>query len=245
MSKYDVDLVKKFASLNKERIEKTAKINPEIGNLIKQIIASMIEEEPKSISPNERIYQFLLNEGADGFFSNEWGVWYSVNTITRDEIILQDSSEKNYTVIEYENLLYKLGERLIPTGKPKFEVGETVIISNDSLPENGKEGEILKISKNNADEPYKYFIDLSPALSTIKENDLLKVGLKPAKVIKPKQTVNANPTPVEIEISNMTQDQLLNLKSEIEETMMYLEDGDQEKNDLEIQLELVNLYLEN
>lgn len=245
MSNYDVSLVKKFASLNKERINETIKNYPEIGNLIKQIIESIIQEEPKSISPNEKIYQFLLNEGADGFFSKNLGFWYSVNTITREDIILQDSSEKNYTIIEYEDLFEKLGEELIPTVKPKFKVGDTVIISNVSQSENGKEGKIFKIHKDKADEQYSYDIEFSNFVQNFKESELEKYKAKKSKAIKPKQTVNPNPTPVEIEISNMTQAQLLTLKEEIEETMTYLEDGDQEKNDLEIQLELVNLYLEN
>ena len=44
MSYYDAEMVKKFATLNKELIEKTAKDHPEIGNLIKQIIESITEE---------------------------------------------------------------------------------------------------------------------------------------------------------------------------------------------------------
>ena len=44
MSYYDVEMVKKFATLNKELIEKTAKDHPEIGGLIKQIIESITEE---------------------------------------------------------------------------------------------------------------------------------------------------------------------------------------------------------
>jgi len=44
MSNYDVEMVKKFATLNKELIEKTAKDHPEIGGLIKQIIESITEE---------------------------------------------------------------------------------------------------------------------------------------------------------------------------------------------------------
>lgn len=44
MSYYDAEMVKKFATLNKELIEKTAKDHPEIGNLIKEIIESITEE---------------------------------------------------------------------------------------------------------------------------------------------------------------------------------------------------------
>jgi hypothetical protein len=43
----------------------------------------------------------------------------------------------------------------------------------------------------------------------------------------------------------MTQEQLKTEKEGIEEALTYMDDDDEEKNDLEIQLELVNLYLEN
>jgi hypothetical protein len=61
----------------------------------------------------------------------------------------------------------------------------------------------------------------------------------------PKKTVNPTPSPAEIEFSNMTQEQLKIEKEGIEEALSYMDEDDDEKNDLEIQLELVNLYLEN
>jgi hypothetical protein len=79
----------------------------------------------------------------------------------------------------------------------------------------------------------------------VKESELEKSKAKTPKTITPKKTVNPTPSPAEIEYSNMTQEQLKTEKEGIEEALTYMDDDDEEKNDLEIQLELVNLYLEN
>jgi hypothetical protein len=385
MSNYDVSLVKKFASLNKERINETIKNYPEIGNLIKQIIESITGEEPiaqqqayipvstdgarwvkipkaeelkstiqkgfnlenkadslflllnneastdgllvlgdfyqlqedpdnrkqynylyKPLKEDETslkfvvndnfqkyfdvdevyvtvpknfyfdedllkkflidldisnlndfkklklltnlenalIFDFLLEEGADGFFSKQEKSWFKVNNITVDNIVLEDYFGRK-TPFLFEKLYKELTSNLYPAPKPKFTVGDRVMAIESSQYSDKGTGVILETFYDAESKMYSYDIEFSNFVQNLKESELEKSKVKKSKAIKPKQTVNPNPTPVEIEISNMTQAQLLTLKEEIEETMTYLEDGDQEKNDLEIQLELVNLYLEN
>jgi hypothetical protein len=60
-----------------------------------------------------------------------------------------------------------------------------------------------------------------------------------------KSTLPTPTTPKELEISQMSKEQLKQLKEEFEETLTYLEDGDPEKNDLLGQIKFLNLYLEN
>ena len=61
----------------------------------------------------------------------------------------------------------------------------------------------------------------------------------------PKSILPTPTTPEELEISQMSKEQLKQLKEEFEETLTYLEDGDPEKNDLLGQIKFLNLYLEN
>jgi hypothetical protein len=193
---------------------------------------------------NELIFDFLLEEGADGFFSKQEKSWFKPNNITVDNIVLEDYFGRK-TPFLFEKLYKELTSNLYPAPKPKFTVGDKVMaIENNKYSDKGT-GQILETLYNTVEKIYTYDVEFSNIVVNLKESELEKSKVKKSKAIKPKQTVNPNPTPVEIEISNMTQAQLLTLKEEIEETMTYLEDGDQEKNDLEIQLELVNLYLEN
>jgi hypothetical protein len=193
---------------------------------------------------NALIFDFLLEEGADGFFSKQEKSWFKPNNITVDNIVLEDYFGRK-TPFLFEKLYKELTSNLYPAPKPKFTTGDKVMaIENNKYSDKGT-GQILETLYNTVEKIYTYDVEFSNIVVNLKESELEKSKVKKSKAIKPKQTVNPNPTPVEIEISNMTQAQLLTLKEEIEETMTYLEDGDQEKNDLEIQLELVNLYLES
>jgi hypothetical protein len=224
---FDEDLLKKFL------------IDLDISNLSDNKKLKLLKN-----LENELIFDFLLEEGADGFFSKQEKSWFKPNNITVDNIVLEDYFGRK-TPFLFEKLYKELTSNLYPAPKPKFTVGDKVMaIENNKYSDKGT-GQILETLYNTVEKIYTYDVEFSNIVVNLKESELEKSKAKKPKAIKPKQTVNPNPTPVEIEISNMTQDQLLALKDEIEETMTYLEDGDQEKNDLEIQLELVNLYLES
>ena len=135
--------------------------------------------------------------------------------------------------------------------KPKFKEGDIVKVLND--PElSVSTGEVLAIELWEVKKEYYYSVKAGNITKKYLESDLEKSEPQVAAItpqtpitIVPKKTVNPTPSPAEIEFSNMTQEQLRIEKEGIEEALSYMDDDDDEKNDLQIQLELVNLYLEN
>jgi hypothetical protein len=225
------------------------------GKFLEQFVAffpkrgALTDEELQELSDvlsNKAIYNFLENLGKNGFWYSEEASWFKPNIVTKEEVVLDDEYGKTLR-FDPDFLKVELGINLVPAPKPKFSMGDKVMVTALGTYK-GETGTIIKRTWSEAVKTYSYEVELSSKADSFYEDQLekyTKPTTKKAKTIKPKQTVNSNPTPAEIEISNMTQDQLQTLKSEIEETLTYLEEGDVEKNDLEIQLELVNLYLEN
>jgi hypothetical protein len=203
------------------------------------------------------IYLFLKAEGYLGFFKFSEGYgksipmgWYETIEIDLDKVALQDVNDKIYT-IEFKNLGLEVGTDLTAIEKPKFKEGEIVKVLND--PELlVSTGEVLAIELWEVKKQYYYNVKAGNLNKKYLESDLEKAEPQVApitpqtpKTITPKKTVNPTPSPAEIEFSNMTQEQLKTEKEGIEEALSYMNDDDDEKNDLEIQLELVNLYLKN
>jgi hypothetical protein len=193
---------------------------------------------------NELIFDFLLNEGADGFFSQQEKTWFKSNNVMVDNIVLEDYFGRKSPYL-FEKLYRELGSFLEPAQKPKFTVGDKVMAIESSQYSDKGTGEIWKTYYDAEGKTYSYDIEFSNIVMKVKESELEKSKAKTPKTITPKKTVNPTPSPAEIEYSNMTQEQLKTEKEGIEEALTYMDDDDEEKNDLEIQLELVNLYLEN
>lgn len=193
---------------------------------------------------NELIFDFLLNEGADGFFSQQEKTWFKSNNVMRDNIVLEDYFGRKSPYL-FEKLYREIGSFLEPAQKPKFTVGDKVTAIEGSQYSDKGTGEILLTFYYAEAKKYSYDIEFSNIVINLDESELEKSTAKKPKTITPKKTINPTPSPAEIEYSNMTQEQLKTEKEGIEEALSYMEDADEEKNDLEIQLELVNLYLEN
>jgi hypothetical protein len=206
---------------------------------------------------NTMIYLFLKTEGYLGFYKASEGYgkaipmgWYETLEIDSEQVALQDVNNKIYT-IQFKNLRLEVFTVLTAMEKPKFKEGDIVKVLND--PElSVSTGEVLAIELWEVKKEYYYSVKAGNITKKYLESDLEKSEPQVAAItpqtpitIVPKKTVNPTPSPAEIEFSNMTQEQLRIEKEGIEEALSYMDDDDDEKNDLQIQLELVNLYLEN
>ena len=205
---------------------------------------------------NVMISNFLELEAANGFFDKKSNRWWIPAEISKTRVAIDDFNGE-IKVIKKENLYDELGafgeQRLIPARKPKFKVGEEVYI-----PYNDQQGKIGGYKYDEKEEVYSYLIELPSKQSFYATEDQITLAKsKPSAPPTPKSPTAKKPktpaptpapTPVsaeEKEISEMTQLELKQLKTDIEETLPFLDEGDAEKKELEIQLELVNLYLEN
>jgi hypothetical protein len=193
---------------------------------------------------NELIYDFLLNEGADGFFTQQEKTWFKSNNVMVDNIVLEDYFGRKSPYL-FEKLYREIGSSLEPARKPKFTVGDKVMAIESSQYSDKGTGKILETLYNTVGKIYTYDVEFSNYVVNLKESELETPTAQTPKKITPKKTINPTPSPAEIEFSNMTQEQLRIEKEGIEEALSYLNEEDDEKNDLEIQLELLNLYLEN
>jgi len=197
---------------------------------------------------NTMIYKFLENEGANGFYNKDSMEWQIPSELTKSRVAI-DNLGGGTKIVQTDNLLSELGTKLIPAPKPKFKVLTEVYIKKNTT--NGRVGFYKYDPKKKT---YIYLIEPPSKQSFYANEDEITLATptqktpptpKKATVRKPKAPA---PTPIsseEKEIREMTQLELQQLKTDIEETLPYLDEGDAEKKDLEIQLELVNLYLEN
>lgn len=206
---------------------------------------------------NAMILAFLNGEGYLGFYNYSSGGltipngWYNVLETNGEEVIIEDAQGESM-LIKVDNLGIRINIYLLPMDKPKFNVGDTVKITENGSPKFGQTGTINDVIVDVIKRVYSYEIKIvEESISTFiffTESNLEKVEPK-AKPTKPKPTKITAPavakTPQEIEISNMSQERLKELKEEINEGLSYFEDTDPEKKDLLVQLELVNLYLKS
>jgi hypothetical protein len=201
---------------------------------------------------NTMIYKFLENEGANGFYNGDSKVWQIPSELTKRRTAI-DYLDGRTKIVQTDNLLNTIGTRLIPARKPKFNVGDEVYIQYNTT--NGRIGlykyeEDKKIYTYLIEPPSKQtFYATEDQITLAKPTATAPPTPKTPTARKPKApTPKVAPTPVSAEekaISEMTQSELKELKKDIEETLPFLDEGDAEKKELEIQLELVNLYLEN
>lgn len=198
---------------------------------------------------NTTIYKFLENEGANGFYNEDSKKWQIPSELTKSQVAIENSFLKTVQIISAENLNTTLGTKLIPARKPKFNALDEVYIKKNTT--NG----LIGFYKYDPEKKtYIYLIEPPSKQSFYANEDEITLATptqktpptpKKATVRKPKAPA---PTPIsseEKEIREMTQLELQQLKTDIQETLPYLDEGDAEKKELEIQLELVNLYLEN
>jgi len=206
---------------------------------------------------NAMILAFLNGEGYLGFYNyNSGGLtipkgWYKVLETNDKEAVLEDA-EGETRLIKVDDFGIRININIIAMDKPKFKVGDTVRIIENSSPEFGKTVTVNEILADVNKRVYIYELELiegiKRTLMFFTELSLEKVEpiTKTIKAKKSKVTpTTVAKTPQEIEISNMSQEDLKALKEELNEGLSYLEDTDPEKKDLLVQLELVNLYLEN
>jgi len=200
------------------------------------------------------ILAFLNGEGYLGFYNYKSGGltipkgWYNVLETNGEEVIIEDIQGESM-LIKVDNLGIRINTNLVPMDKPNFKVGDTVKIIQKGSPDFGVTGVITDTEVDIHKRNYAFEVETSEGVTTYyMEFDLEKVEPK-AKSIKAKPTkVTASAvakSPQEIEISNMSQERLKELKEEINEGLSYFEDTDPEKKDLLVQLELVNLYLKS
>lgn len=193
---------------------------------------------------NELIFDFLIDNEAEGFFSESEDSWFKPVSIERDSIVLEDFYGRKIP-FDFDKLYKELTTSLYPAQKPKFNINDKVIAVEKSKARLLGEGKISKRYYNAETKIYVYDVEYPTAVVHLKESEIENFTPQTPQILTPKKTVNPTPSPAEIEYSNMTQEQLKIEKEGIEEALTYLDDEDEEKNDLEIQLELVNLYLEN
>lgn len=193
---------------------------------------------------NELIFDFLIDNEAEGFFSDSEDSWFKPVSIERDSIVLEDFYGRKIS-FDFEKIEREISTLLYPARKPKFTINDKVIAIEKNKYRDKGEGKIARTRYNKENNVYVYVVDYPNEIVDLKESELETPTAQKPKTITPKKTVNPTPSPAEIEYSNMTQDQLKTEKEGIEEALSYMEEDDEEKNDLEIQLELVNLYLEN
>lgn len=193
---------------------------------------------------NELIFDFLIDNEAEGFFSDKEDSWFKPVSIERDSIVLEDFYGRKIP-FDFDRLYKELTTLLYPARKPKFTVNDKVIAIEKNKARDLGEGKISKTYYNEETKIYVYDVEYPAVVANMKEPELENFTAQTPKKITPKKTINPTPSPAEIEFSNMTQEQLKIEKEGIEEALSYLNEEDDEKNDLEIQLELLNLYLEN